>query len=199
LIARGGPVYKRGGGTREEAIMVGAAVITASDRSSRGERADASGPALAALLERIPARLEALQVVPDTVRDIRGALRAQLRNPAVKLILTTGGTGVTPRDVTPEATAPLIERALPGVALAMRWGSYRTTPFAVVSRAIAGFHGDCLIVNLPGSPRAVAECFEILLPTLRLLFGAKAARRRLLAGGGRARGARPAPRRARCP
>ena len=179
--------------------MVGAAVITASDRSSRGERADASGPALAALLEQIPARLEALRVVPDTVRDIRGALRVLLKNPGLKLILTTGGTGVTPRDVTPEATAPLIERALPGVALAMRWGSYRTTPFAMISRAIAGFHGDCLIVNMPGSPRAVAECFGILLPTFRRLFGEKAAHPRPLVGEGGARGARPSPRRARWP
>jgi molybdenum cofactor synthesis domain-containing protein len=150
--------------------MIGAAVITASDRSSRGERADASGPALAALLERIPARLVGLRVVPDTVRDIRGALRGFLEDQEVRLILTTGGTGVTPRDVTPEATAPLIERPLPGMALAMRWGSYRSTPFAMISRALAGFHGETLIVNMPGSPRAVEECFAILLPTLRLLF-----------------------------
>ena len=161
--------------------MFGAAVITASDRSSRGERADASGPALAAQLERIPMRLVVLRVVPDTVREIRGALRSLVKDPAVKLILTTGGTGVTPRDVTPEATAPFIERALPGVALAMRWGSYRTTPFAMISRAIAGFHGDCLIVNMPGSPRAVEECFAILLPTFRHLFGGAAPVRR--AGG----------------
>ncbi len=179
--------------------MVGAAVITASDRSSRGERADASGPALAALLDRIPARLEALRVVPDTVREIRGALRALARNPAVKLILTTGGTGVTPRDVTPEATAPLIERALPGMALAMRWGSYRTTPFAMVSRAIIGFHGDCLIVNMPGSPRAVTECFEILLPTFRLLFGENTVPSRPDAQEGKIRGARISPRRKRWP
>jgi molybdopterin adenylyltransferase len=173
--------------------MVGAAVITASDRSSRGERADASGPALAALLGHIPARLEDLLVVPDTVRDIRRALRLLLKNPEVKLILTTGGTGVTPRDVTPEATAPLIERALPGVALALRWGSYRTTPFAMVSRALAGFHGDCLIVNMPGSPRAVAECFAILLPTFRELFGGSAAAPVPLARRGGARGVRTSP------
>ena len=154
--------------------MFGAAVITASDRSSRGERADASGPALAAELARIPMRLVALRVVPDTVREIRAALRALVKDPAVRLILTTGGTGVTPRDVTPEATAPLIERALPGLALALRWGSYRTTPFAMISRAVAGFNGDCLIVNMPGSPRAVTECFGILLPTLRHLFGHQA-------------------------
>src|SRR5512137_1665755 len=174
--------------------MIGAAVITASDRSSRGERADASGPALAALLGQIPARLAGLRVVPDTVRDIRGALRSFLREPDVRLILTTGGTGVTPRDVTPEAAAPLIERALPGVALAMRWGSYRTTPFAMVSRALAGFHGECLIVNMPGSPRAVAECFAILLPTFRDLFGDAAAAPVPPARGGGAGGARTSAR-----
>ena len=179
--------------------MVGAAVITASDRSARGARPDASGPALAALLERIPARLEALRVVPDTVREIRRALAALVGNPAVRLILTTGGTGVTPRDVTPEATAPFIERTLPGVALAMRWGSYRTTPLALVSRAVAGFHGDCLIVNMPGSPRAVTECFGILLPTFRQLFGDNAAPPRLSAGEGRVGGARTSPRRKRWP
>ena len=179
--------------------MQGAAVITASDRSSRGERADASGPALAVQLERIPMRLVALRVVPDTVREIRGALRSLVKDPEVKMILTTGGTGVTPRDVTPEATAPIIERALPGVALAMRWGSYRTTPFAMISRAIAGFHGDCLIVNMPGSPRAVAECFGILLPAFRQLFGDTAAHPRLSAGEDRGRGVRNAPRREQWP
>lgn len=179
--------------------MFGAAVITASDRSSRGERADASGPALAAQLARIPMRLVVLRVVPDTVRAIRGTLRSLAKDPAVRLILTTGGTGVTPRDVTPEATAPFIERALPGLALAMRWGSYRTTPFAMISRAIAGFHGDCLIVNMPGSPRAVAECFGILLPTFRQLFGDTAALPRPSAGESRGRGVRNAPRRGRWP
>lgn len=179
--------------------MIGAAVITASDRSSRGEREDASGPALAALLERIPARLEGLRVVPDTVRAIRGALRSFLGRPAVKLILTTGGTGVTPRDVTPEATAPLIERDLPGLALALRWESYRLTPFALVSRARAGFHGDCLIVNLPGSPRAVSQCFGILLPTFQLLFGDNTAPPRPSAGEGGSRGARTSQRRERWP
>jgi molybdenum cofactor synthesis domain-containing protein len=179
--------------------MIGAGVITASDRSSRGERADASGPALAALLPRIPARLAGLRVVPDTVRDVRGALRAFLRDPAVRLVITTGGTGVTPRDVTPEATAPLIERPLPGLALAMRWGSYRATPFALVSRALAGFHGDCLIVNLPGSPRAVDECFTILLPVFRQLFGGNEAAPGTPAGGAGAKGARGSRRREQWP
>lgn len=154
--------------------MIRAAVVTASDRSSRGEREDASGPALAALLPRIPARLAGLRVVPDTVPAIRAAVRGFLRRGDIRLLLTTGGTGITPRDVTPEATAPLLERELPGLARAMRRGSLRHTPFAVISRAVAGFRGDCLIVNLPGSPRAVRECFAILLPTLRHLFGPRA-------------------------
>ena len=179
--------------------MFGAAVITASDRSSRGERVDASGPVLAAQLERIPMKLLALRLVPDSVREIGRALRSLVKDPEVKLILTTGGTGVTPRDVTPEATAPFIERALPGMALALRWESYRTTPFAMISRALAGFCGDCLIVNLPGSPRAVEECFGILLPTFRQLFGDTAALPRPSAGGGRGRGVRNAPRRERWP
>ncbi len=179
--------------------MFGAAVITASDRSSRGERPDASGPALAALLARVPLRLVALRLVPDTVREIRGALRALVQDPAVKLILTTGGTGVTPRDVTPEATSPFVERTLPALALALRWGSYRTTPFAMISRAIAGFHGDCLIVNMPGSPRAVAECFGILLPTFRRLFGDKTAPPRPASREGGTRGVRTSQRRARWP
>jgi molybdenum cofactor synthesis domain-containing protein len=191
-------VYKEGT-IRGESGMFGAAVITASDRSSRGERVDASGPALAAQLERIPMRLVVLRVVPDTVREIRGALRSLVKDPEVKLVLTTGGTGVTPRDVTPEATAPFVERALPGLALALRWGSYRTTPFAMISRAIAGFHGDCLIVNMPGSPRAVSECFGILLPTFRQLFGETAAPPRPPAGAGGSRGVRNAPRRKRWP
>jgi len=138
-------------------------------------------------------------MVPDTIRSIRGALKAFLDDPEIRLILTTGGTGVTPRDVTPEATAPLLERRLPGLALAMRWESYRTTPFAMVSRALAGFHGRCLIVNLPGSPRAVAECFGILLPTFRRLFVDNATPPRPSVGEAGARGAGTSPRSVRWP
>jgi molybdenum cofactor synthesis domain-containing protein len=151
--------------------MIHAAVITASDRASQGVREDASGPALAQLLGRVPARIVGRRVVPDTVRALRAALRGFLRRPDVRLIVTTGGTGVTPRDVTPEATAPLIERGLPALELAVRWASWPAAPGTLLSRARAGFHGECLIVNLPGSPRAVRECFEIMLPTLRRLFG----------------------------
>jgi molybdopterin adenylyltransferase len=150
--------------------MTGTAVLSASDRSSRGEREDLSGRLLCDLLSRVPARIEAYRVVPDKVRNIRAAMRSMVRNKAVKLLLTTGGTGVSPRDVTPEATLPLIERTLPAMALAVRWASYPKAPASVISRALAGFSGDCLVVNMPGSPKAVDECFDVILPTLQWLF-----------------------------
>jgi len=150
--------------------MTGTAVLSASDRSSRGEREDLSGHLLCDLLSRVPARLETYRVVPDRVRSIRAAMRSMIRNRAVRLLLTTGGTGVAPRDVTPEATLPLIERDLPAMALAVRWTSYGKAPASIISRALAGFSGDCLIVNMPGSPKAVEECFDVILPTLQWFF-----------------------------
>lgn len=150
--------------------MTGTAVLSASDRSSRGEREDLSGRLLCDLLSRVPARLEAYRVVPDRIRNIRAAMRSMIRNRTVKLLLTTGGTGVAPRDITPEATSPLIERDLPAMALAVRWTSYTKAPASIISRALAGFCGDCLIVNMPGSPKAVEECFDVILPTLQWFF-----------------------------
>jgi molybdenum cofactor synthesis domain-containing protein len=150
--------------------MTGAAVLSASDRSWRGEREDLSGRLLCQLLARIPAGLEAYRVVPDRIGSIRSAMRGMLGKRAVRLLLTTGGTGVSPRDVTPEATLPLLERELPALSLAIRWASFRKAPASVISRALAGFSGDCLIVNMPGSPGAVAECFEVVEPTLRSFF-----------------------------
>ena len=150
--------------------MTGTAVLSASDKSSRGEREDLSGRLLCELLSRVPVRLEAYRVVPDRVRSIRAAMRSMINNRAVRLLLTTGGTGVAPRDVTPEATLPLIERDLPAMALAVRWTSYRKAPASIISRALAGFSGDCLIVNMPGSPKAVEECFDVILPTLQWFY-----------------------------
>lgn len=145
--------------------------MSTSDRSSRGERDDVGGRLLCELLAGLPARVESYRVVPDRVGSIRAALRAMLRRGDVDMVLTTGGTGVAPRDVTPEATAPLLERDLPALSLAIRRESLRQAPASVISRALAGMNGDCLIVNLPGSPRAVRECFEVIKPTLRLLGG----------------------------
>ena len=150
--------------------MTGAAVISASDRSSRGEREDLSGRLLTELLAMVPAGIEGYAVVPDSIRSIRAAIRRFTGSGRVRLLLTTGGTGVSPRDVTPEATAALIERDLPALSMAVRWASYPKAPTSVISRAVAGFRGDCLIVNMPGSPKAVRECFDILLPAFRWLF-----------------------------
>ena len=147
--------------------MIEAAVITASDRSSRGEREDSSGELLARLLGTVPARVTHRRVVPDSIRDIRAAVRSITRPGRVELLVTTGGTGVSPRDVTPEATLPLIDRELPAISLAVRWASYAVAPASIISRAVAGFREECLIVNMPGSPKAVKECFDLLLPTFR--------------------------------
>lgn len=145
-------------------------MISASDRSSRGEREDLSGRLLTELIAKVPAGIEGYTVVPDSIRSIRAAIRRFTASGRVRLLLTTGGTGVSPRDVTPEATAALIERDLPALSLAVRWASYSRAPTSIISRAVAGFRGDCLIVNMPGSPKAVRECFDILLPAFRWLF-----------------------------
>ena len=146
-------------------------MISASDRSSRGERADLSGRLLCRLIEEAGFDVADYRLVPDSVGSVRAAVRTLSGRKDVRFVLTTGGTGVAPRDVTPEATAPLIERDLPALSLALRWESYRKARTSVLSRAAAGFRGGCLIVNLPGSPRAVEECFEVVRPTLQHLFG----------------------------
>ena len=131
-------------------------VITVSDRSFRGERPDASGPALVELVERLGYRVVATRLVPDE----RGQIEAELRDAAargVALVLTTGGTGFSPRDVTPEATAAVCERMAPGIPEAMRAASLAITPKACLSREVAGIVGRTLVVNLPGSPKAAVE------------------------------------------
>lgn len=142
------------------------AILTVSDRSSRGEREDRSGPAVREALSALPqARVIAEEVVPDEVPAIEKVLRRWVEE-GVDLVLTTGGTGFSPRDVTPEATRQVIEREAPGLAEAMRAASLRQTPHAMLSRAIAGIAGRTLIVNLPGSPRAARENLEVILPAL---------------------------------
>ncbi|MCD6554961.1 MAG: MogA/MoaB family molybdenum cofactor biosynthesis protein [Anaerolineae bacterium] len=146
------------------AISVG--ILTVSDRSYRGEREDASGPLIRQLVaERLGAVVEREGVVPDE-RDIVASTLVVWCDEGLDLILTTGGTGFAPRDVTPEATKDVIEREAPGLAEAMRAEGLKTTPHAMLSRAIAGIRGSTLIVNLPGSPRAVREGLEVILPAL---------------------------------
>jgi molybdopterin adenylyltransferase len=145
-----------------------AAVITVSDRCSRGETQDASGPALARILiESLKAHIAAQEIIPDEKDLIANRLK-QLSEPEryIDLIFTTGGTGFAPRDVTPEATALIIEREAPGFAEAIRQQSLSLTPKAMLSRAVAGIRNRTLIVNLPGSVKAIQESLEVILPVL---------------------------------
>jgi molybdopterin adenylyltransferase len=148
--------------------MIHIGILTISDRSARGERADASGPALAeAVLARLPGAVVALTgIVPDERRQIAQTLAQWADVEHLDLILTTGGTGMAPRDVTPEATRDVLEREAPGMAEAMRAESLRVTPHAMLSRAVAGMRGRTLIVNLPGSPRAAVENLATVAPVL---------------------------------
>jgi len=144
-----------------------AAVLTVSDRSFRGEREDLSGPLLKELVAALGGKAVYYAIVPDEKEQIQAALLDLADRKRVDLILTTGGTGPARRDVTPEATLAVIEREMPGLAELMRMEGYRQhTPFAVLSRAVAGIRGQTLIVNLPGSPQAVRESMELLGPLL---------------------------------
>ena len=139
-------------------------ILTVSDRSARGEREDRSADAIRRTLAPLKAEEVGYRIVPDEVEAIVAALRDLAEKADV--VLTTGGTGIAPRDVTPEATRQVIERELPGYGEAMRRESFRITPHAVISRATAGMAGRALIVNLPGSPKAAAECLAVVLPAL---------------------------------
>ena len=142
-------------------------ILTISDRSYSGEYEDLSGPAIRDLVtERLGAVVELQAVVPDERAIIANTLLAWADQAGLDLVLTTGGTGFTRRDVTPEATLDVVERQAPGLAEAMRAASLKLTPHAMLSRAVAGIRGHTLIVNLPGSPRAVRENLETILPAL---------------------------------
>jgi len=142
------------------------AVLTVSDRSSRGERPDASGPAVIARVEQEGWVVTGRQVLPDDLTILRQALMDWSERADVDIVLTTGGTGFAPRDVTPEATREVMEREAPGLAEAMRALSSVRSPHAMLSRAVAGIRRSVLIINLPGSPRGAVENFEAVLPAL---------------------------------
>jgi molybdopterin adenylyltransferase len=143
------------------------AILTISDRSARGERSDASGPAIQSF---VAARLRAEVVRAEVVADEQAAISATLAGwcdaDVADIIFTTGGTGFAPRDVTPEATRAIIEREAPGLAEAMRQASLAVTAHAMLSRAVCGIRGRTLIVNLPGSPKAVVENLQTIAPAL---------------------------------
>ena len=148
-------------------MTISVGILTVSDRCSRGEAEDASGPLIRRLVsEHLPAAVRLEAIVPDEQDAIRGTLIRWCDDERLDLILTTGGTGFSPRDVTPEATKAVIEREAPGLAEAMRREGAKVTPHAMLSRAIAGIRGQTLIVNLPGSAKAVQEGLEVIFPAL---------------------------------
>lgn len=141
-------------------------ILTVSDKGWRGERQDRSGEAIREILSRLDARIINYDVVPDDKELIAKKLVQWADGEKVDVIITTGGTGLSPRDVTPEATLAIIDKVVPGFAEAMRGESLKKTPMAMLSRAVVGTRGKCLIINLPGSPKAVRECLEPILPAL---------------------------------
>ena len=151
---------------RDDANRFSCAVLTMSDKGSRGERVDESGAMLKEILRDEGYQLRAYEMVPDQVEAITKTLIQWVDQDKIDLILTTGGTGVSPTDVTPEAMRGVIEKEIPGMAEAMRAASLLKTPYAVLSRALVGIRGKSLIINLPGSQKAARENIEVLLPAL---------------------------------
>ena len=143
-----------------------AVVVTVSDACSRGERKDESGEALAQLLKAIGAEIVEARIVSDDLGPLTSTLSEFADWPEVNLIVTTGGTGLAPRDNTPEATLAVIEREAPGLAEAMRIETLKQTPMAMISRGVCGIRSGALIINLPGSPKGVRESFAVIKPVL---------------------------------
>ncbi len=148
-------------------MVIRVGILTVSDRSYRGERKDESGPLIRQLvLEHLDANIEAEGIVPDDGDAIAKKLIEWCDEKRLHLILTTGGTGFSPRDITPEATKNVIDREVPGFSEAMRMEGFKKTPHALLSRGIAGIRGKTLIINLPGSPKAVREGLLLIFPAI---------------------------------
>ncbi len=146
--------------------MISVGILTISDKGSAGTREDESGRLLHDLVETIQGKVVVYRIVPDEKEKIREQLIAFSDGFKANLVLTTGGTGISPRDVTPSVTETILDYVIPGIGEIMRIEGYKINPRAIISRAVAGVRGKTLIVNLPGSPRAVRENFEMLLPVL---------------------------------
>ena len=146
--------------------MIKLCILTASDKGHAGERIDRSGKVIMEMAAEMDARVVDYAIVPDERSAISEALIRMSDQMEADLILTTGGTGFSPRDVTPEATMDVIDRQVPGIPEAMRMKSLQITPKAMLSRASAGIRNKTLIINLPGSPKAVKECLEVIIPVL---------------------------------
>jgi len=146
--------------------MFSAGIITVSDKGSQGKRQDLSGPAIAEMLAGAAIQIKKTLIIPDEVDQISNAIIQFADIEQLDLILTTGGTGVSPRDLTPDATLQVIDKEVPGMAEAMRYASMKITPHAMISRAIAGIRGRSLIINLPGSPKGAKENLAVVLPAI---------------------------------
>lgn len=144
--------------------MITVAVLTLSDKGSKGEREDLSGPVIADMLKRIDAEIKYSEILPDEKELIKNKLIDY--STRVDLILTTGGTGLSPRDVTPDATLEIIDREISGIAEVMRAEGMKKTQRSMLSRAVAGVRGQTLIINLPGSPKAVQENLDVILDVI---------------------------------
>jgi molybdopterin adenylyltransferase len=141
-------------------------VLTISDKGSRGERHDVSGLLIQEMVSALDNHGVRYDIVPDEADIIAGRLIEWADAGGVDIIFTTGGTGLGPRDVTPEATTPILDKMVPGIAEAMRLETFHKTPTAILSRAVAGVRKKCLIINLPGNPHGVRECLEVVLPVI---------------------------------
>jgi len=147
--------------------MILAGIITVSDKGSRGQREDLSGPAIAEMLAGTAIEIKHTIIIPDETDKIKETIIDFADVKHLDLILTNGGTGVSPRDLTPDATLQVIDKEIPGMAEAMRQRSMQITPHAMISRAVAGIRGRSLIINLPGSPKGAKENLAVVLPALK--------------------------------
>lgn len=154
-----------------------AAILTASDKGAAGQREDTSGAAIREMLATIAIDVTRYEVIPDQRDVVAARLREWADSGEVQLIVTTGGTGLGPRDVTPDATKTVLDYEVPGIAEAMRAEGLRHTPMSMISRAVAGVRNSTLIINLPGSPKGVRENLGVVLPVIQHALD-------LLAGGG---------------
>ena len=146
--------------------MINFGILTISDKGSQGQRQDKSGEVIRDGVSKMKGTVVKYEIVPDEKDIIAGTLSDWADSGKMDVILTTGGTGLSKRDVTPEATLAVIDRSVPGFAEAMRVKSLEKTPMAMLSRAVSGQRGQCLIINMPGSPRAVQECLEATMPAI---------------------------------
>jgi len=146
--------------------MLNAGILTISDKGAQGKREDVSGKAIEDSLSQLNSRVVKYEIIPDEVDVIASKLAEWSDGGEVDIILTTGGTGLSQRDVTPDATLSIVDKVVPGFGETMRAETFGVAPMAILSRAVAGVRGKCLIINLPGSPKAVKECLEVVLPVI---------------------------------